>query len=118
MITEAQIRKHLANYLAGSESLDDFEDWLVEHSWNMHLDSSGSAQELVNQIELRLSEHSSGHLSDTKLRQELHQFLENYSVTVEEYEVVRVTTVRVKRTIFSSAAKTLPFETTFQEVFA
>lgn len=117
MITEAQIREHLANYLAGSESLDSFEDWLVEQSWNMHRDSSEGAQDLVNQIELRLSEHSDGNLSEDKLKRELHQFLENFSITVEEWEEVRVTT-RIRRVVFSSAAKTLPLEALSQAAFS
>lgn len=119
MITDAQIREHLANYLAGGESLDSFEDWLVEHSWNMHLDSSESAQELVNAIELRLSEHSDGYLPENKLRQELHQFLENFSVIVEEEREVIVTReiTRIKRVIYSSAP-TIRLETLFQEAHA
>jgi hypothetical protein len=83
MISEAQIREHVANYLAGKESLDSFEDWLVEHSWNMHLDSSESVQDLVNEVEIRLSEYSSGHLSDRALRRELYQILNNNSVVID-----------------------------------
>lgn len=84
----------------------------------MHQDSSEAAQELVNQIELRLSEHSDGILSESNLARELRRFLENYSVVVEEQEV-RVTTIhRVKRIIFSTASQTLPLEGQFQEAHA
>jgi hypothetical protein len=116
MITESQIREHLANYLAGSESLDSFEDWLVAQSWNMHRDSSEVAQELVNQIELRLSEHSDGLLSEKQLREELYQFLERFIVSIVEIEEV---TTRVRRVIFSTAsAQTLPLEALAQAAFA
>jgi len=115
MITERQIREHLARYLTGGESLDHFEDWLVEQSWNMHRDSSEAAQSLVNEIELRLSEHSDGLLSENALRDELHRFLENFTVIIEEErEVVREIT-RVKRIILATAAQTLPFEALFAE---
>ena len=71
MIAENQIRERLARYLLGEISLDEFEDWLVERSWNMHLDSDETAQKLAAAIELRLAEHSSGHLSNDGLRKEL-----------------------------------------------
>lgn len=71
MITQAQIVRQIECLLAGNISLDDFEDWLVRSSWNMHLDSPSEAQELVWRIELNLAEHSSGHLDETELRAEL-----------------------------------------------
>lgn len=71
MITENQIRESLARYLRREISLDQVEDWLVERSWNMHRDSDEAAQKLAAAIELRLAEHSSGHLSESSLRSEL-----------------------------------------------
>jgi hypothetical protein len=71
MIAENQIRERVARYLVGEISLDELEDWLVERSWNMHRDSDEAAQKLAAAIELRLAEHSSGHLSDDGLRKEL-----------------------------------------------
>ncbi len=103
MISEAQIREHLASYLAGSESLDDFEDWLVATSWNMHRDSSEIAQHLVNEIELRLSEYSDGHLSDRALRRELSEILNNKSVDIDVE-----TTTRIRLRFSSSPTIRLP----------
>ena len=71
MITEPQIRERLIAFLTNAISLDEFEDWLVQNSWNMHHDSDPAAQELVGAIELRLSEYSSDHLSEEQLRNEL-----------------------------------------------
>ena len=79
MIAENQIRELLANYLRGDISLDQFEDWLVERSWNMHRDSDGAAQKLAAAIELRLAEYSSGHLSDNDLRKELVPIVTSYN---------------------------------------
>lgn len=75
MITQAQIVRQIEYLLAGKISLDDFEDWLVRSSWNMHLDSTSEAQELVWKIELSLAEHSSGHLDETELRTELKELV-------------------------------------------
>jgi len=71
MIAENQIRERLSRYLRGEISLDRFEDWFVEGSWNMHLHSEEAAQKLAAAVELRLAEYSSGHLDEASLRNEL-----------------------------------------------
>lgn len=75
MINENQIRTRLALYLRKLNSLDQFEDWIAESSWNMHKDSSEDAQKLASAIELRLGEHSSGHLDEDAMRDELRKLL-------------------------------------------
>lgn len=82
MIRESEIREHLANYLLGSESLDDFEDWLVQKSWNMHLDCYQDAQELVGEIELYLSEYSGDYIDEESLKEKLRPFVEQYEAQV------------------------------------
>src|SRR5258708_16125443 len=84
MIVASDIRRRLADALSGEAALDDCEDWLVKNSWNMHLDSSRVAQELASSIELALSEHSSGHISDHKLRSQLLSLLDNVEVVSNE----------------------------------
>lgn len=74
MITENSIREKLGRFLRKDISLDQFEDWLAQSSWNMHMDSSEEAQKLASAIELRLAEHSSGHLDEKPLRDELRKF--------------------------------------------
>ncbi|MBI1955041.1 MAG: hypothetical protein HYS38_01460 [Acidobacteria bacterium] len=71
MLSSAQIHRQLWQYLAGSLSIDEFEDWLVSSSWNMHKDADRDAQELVGAIELRLAEYSQGHLDEADLKSEL-----------------------------------------------
>ncbi len=80
MIAENQIREKIGRYLRSELSLDQFEEWLVERSWNMHRDSDEAAQKLASAVELRLAEYSSGHLDDAQLRDELRQFVTNYSL--------------------------------------
>ena len=72
MITESQIRGRLSDYLRRRITLNEFEDWLVQQSWNMHRDSDELAQQLVGSIELRLAEYSDDHLSDEGLDRELY----------------------------------------------
>lgn len=74
MIAENQIREQIGRYLRRDLSLDQFEDWIAQQSWNMHRDSSDMAQRLASAVELRLAEFSSGHLEEAALRDELRQF--------------------------------------------
>ncbi len=75
MIAESQIRAKLGRYLRNEIPLDVFEDWLVQKSWNMHQDSDEQSQKLASAIELRLAEHSSGHLDEALLRDQLRSFV-------------------------------------------
>jgi hypothetical protein len=82
MITENEIREKLGRYLSKDLSLDSFEDWLAQRSWNMHLDSDPAAQKLASAIELRLAEFSNGHLDESALRDDLRPFVSNYTVKI------------------------------------
>ena len=70
MIDETKLRMDLIQFIQGSLSLEEFEDRLVRMSWDMHRDSSASAVALASAIELRLAEHSCGHLSDEEMKKE------------------------------------------------
>jgi hypothetical protein len=83
MIAVSEIRREISRYLRGDISLDRFEDWLVQHSWNMQLDSEEAAQKLAAAVELRLAEHSSGHLDESDLREQLRSFINQDTVRIE-----------------------------------
>jgi len=71
MLSVELIRETLQNALAGGASFEEFEDWLVGASWNMHQNADLEAQRLAGAIEHRFAEYSSGCLDDTTLREEL-----------------------------------------------
>jgi hypothetical protein len=75
MISESLIREQIGRYLRGELSLDRFEDWIAQNSWNMHKDSDEPSQRLASAVELRLAEHSSEHLDEDSLREELRQLV-------------------------------------------
>lgn len=62
-----QIINRLRAHLIGLQSLDQFEDWFVSHSWDAHQAADQAALDLISDIELRLAEHSDGHWSDEEL---------------------------------------------------
>jgi hypothetical protein len=78
MISTETIRERLLSYLRQEIDLEQFEDWIAQNSWNAHLSSDLPAQRLANSIELKLAEHSSGHLSESKMRRELLPLLIPY----------------------------------------
>ena len=77
MIQENDIRAKLLEI----PDLDEFEDWLVQHSWDMQRDSDHASQQLVGKIELALAEYSNGHLSESELRQHLKNLARTYEVS-------------------------------------
>lgn len=83
MIQEAEIREQMANVVEDRLSLDDFEDWIVRQSWNMHRDSNEDAQSLASEIELALAEHSSNHLGEQELRALLRSLLGEIQITAQ-----------------------------------
>jgi hypothetical protein len=71
MPNAAQIRACLAEWLDGNTSLEEFEDWFVPETWNLHKENDLQAEDLANEIELSLSEYSGGYISRAKLEAEL-----------------------------------------------
>lgn len=75
MVSEIQLRERLAQFLAAPASREEFEDWFVQNSWNIHRSGDLMAQRLAYAIELRLAENDSGHLPDAELLDELKSLL-------------------------------------------
>ena len=72
-MSEVELRGALGQLLAKEMSLESFEDWFVQRSWNMHKNSDNSAQRLASAIELRLAEYDNGDLPEDDLYRELGQ---------------------------------------------
>jgi hypothetical protein len=91
MISENEIRQRTIAYLKKHVALDDFEDWIVETSWNMHRDSEVQAIELANVIEAALIEYAdSSAMTESALRARLIEALSHVvsSVAVTDDSVV------------------------------
>ena len=70
MVSASEIREHLSELLSGRRTLDEFEDWFVPATWDIHKSEDAEAEALTDQIELRLSEHSDGYLTSDDLMRE------------------------------------------------
>jgi hypothetical protein len=82
MISVNQIKNQLASYLAREIPFAEFEDWLIDQSWNMHKDSSDEAQELVNEINASIYDYLDQRISEDYLRTNLQPHLRTYSVVI------------------------------------
>lgn len=77
---DIEIRRHLASYLVGEISLQDFEDWFVPSSWDIIHSRNQSAITLVYEIELWLAEFSDGFWSEEELKNHLKPLVNNYLI--------------------------------------
>ena len=82
MVSASQIRNELAFYIAGILSLDDFENWFALNTWNVENAGSKAAEVLTYALEESLSEYTSGHIPEKKLREELNEILHAETRTV------------------------------------
>jgi hypothetical protein len=77
---EQTILRHLAAYVAGTTSLDEFEDWLIGVTWNIEQANDPAATDLAYDIELFLAEQSTENFSEAELREMLRPLVETAAV--------------------------------------
>ncbi len=90
MVSSSQIREQVDKYLSGEISLEGFEDWFVQETWNVHRFGSHAAEVLTFAIEEALSEFSSDHISEQRLKEELASLLLSDNKVVSIAEAPRV----------------------------
>jgi hypothetical protein len=79
MISLKEIREEIASYLANEISFAEFEDWLIDHSWNMHKDSFKGVQESVHDINAAIYEYLDGYKDEDALKHDLEPFISHVS---------------------------------------
>jgi hypothetical protein len=90
MIIKDQIRERLIDYLAGNLSFEQFEDWLLDQSWDMHLASPLDAQEMVLDIKEIIYQYLDRYIDEDVLKQRLYPLVASASATVIVGERPRV----------------------------
>ena len=76
MIYERDVRTKLAETVIGKISLEDFSDWILSSSWNMHKDSTPETVKLVSSIQLLFAEKDDNAYSETEFQRRLQSLLE------------------------------------------
>src|SRR5262245_38334597 len=82
MVIRDQIRERLIDYLADSLSFEQFEDWLIDHSWDMHQGSPQDAQEMVLDIKEVIYQYLDRCIDEHTLKQRLQPLIASTSATV------------------------------------
>jgi hypothetical protein len=110
MLAHEELRNQLVRFLNKELSLDDFEDWFVRASWNIHKNPDLLAQRLAYAIEVRLAERSNGNLPDEQLRQELLDLANRHLWNLfqsNNYQSGSSTDLRVTTWVVPSSGKSL-----------
>lgn len=84
MVSASQIREKIVDFLSAEIHLDDFEDWIVQNTWNVHQSGSLAAEDLTFSVEEALSEYSRSVLEYHELTKALENLVgeENHSIDV------------------------------------
>jgi hypothetical protein len=98
--TVHDIQFHLSRYLSNTTSLEDFRDWFDHETWGLAAESDSPARRMAGEIELRIAELTSSHLTEDDLRKlliplvpdEVRQIESvNFQIPVTEREPVLTT---------------------------
>jgi hypothetical protein len=87
MISVNEIRSAIASYLANDISFAQFEDWLIDHSWNMHKDSPVEAQDFVHAINASIYEYLDKYVDENYLKVQLRPHVQQYRVAAANVSV-------------------------------
>lgn len=68
MLNAEELRNRLSAVAVGQVAIRDFEEWLVQHSWNATSWATPEVRDAIYSIELALAEYSHGHVDASYLR--------------------------------------------------
>ena len=111
MISDLDIRERLIDYLVEQTTLDEFEDWLVQNTWNVHQWGSEATQNLAYSIEGPLAEHSGGQMDESDLRKKLVKLVREFVHTPIGDQRLFVTSTSTSTISFTQATFGRPFGT-------
>src|ERR1035438_3108399 len=78
MINASDIRTQIGELVGGKRNFDQFENWLVGQSWNIHKWGDVEAQILAYTVELKIGEYHAAAFSFPELRLELQQIANTF----------------------------------------
>lgn len=68
---DLEIRRHLADYLAGKTPIEEFRRWFVPEAWNVHKRADLGTVDLAHEVDLLLAEFDHGDWTEPELRERL-----------------------------------------------
>jgi hypothetical protein len=70
------LKAHIAEYAVGDSTLQSFQEWFIPWAWAL-AGTGSEAEDLANEVELRLAEFTNGHLSESSLKDALLNYMGN-----------------------------------------
>lgn len=80
MIHEREIRAQLAKTVMRQLSVDDFADWVLSNTWNVHKESTRETAELVASLELLFAERDDDAYTSDEVMKRLERLLNTITV--------------------------------------
>lgn len=68
IVADFGIREHLAGFVTGTMSIDEFRSWFVNSYFLIDVEGDDEATEAIGEIENRLAELSSGYIREDQIR--------------------------------------------------
>ena len=66
--TVHEIQFHLSRYLSNATTLEEFRNWFDDETWGLAAEPDSPTRRMAGEIELRVAEFTSGHLTEDELR--------------------------------------------------
>lgn len=76
------LRRDIARLVTDELTIGGFVDVVLPLSWSLQAGQDPEAEDVAHEIELRLSEHSNGHLTEGELKAALAPLVYSYRVVV------------------------------------
>lgn len=73
--TVHEVQDRLSRYLNNASTLDEFRDWFDDETWGLAAEADSPLRQMAGEIELRIAEFTSGHLTEAELRSQLESLL-------------------------------------------
>jgi elongation factor P--beta-lysine ligase len=74
--TVRDLQLHLSKYLSKETTLRQFREWFDDATWGVAAESDSPLRRMAGEIELRLAEFTSGHLTESEMRKQLQPLLQ------------------------------------------
>lgn len=85
MALSAEIVANLVKLLRGKISVEQFEDWFVPRSWNVHKDDDREAERLAHDVDFALIELEEGRIDEKQFREEALRLIASSTVLETVY---------------------------------
>jgi len=116
MINQLDIRRKMLGYISGNLDVDQFEDWVVQNTWNVHVWGDSETVDLAHELDAKLAEYSSDLITESMLQKDLSMIARTYHLSLGIGDGVLQQIVTSASNDLSSVALTLGHHRSAQSI--